>query len=83
MRKTRLGVAHIIASALLLKANAEIIKCTDNGFNTTVRLRTDDKLIDVKVEVYDLEKEIATLPSGSVSKKTIKDKVYYYHRITI
>ena len=65
MRKTRLGVAHIIASALLLKANAEIIKCTDNGFNTTVRLRTDDKLIDVKVEVYDLEKENGRSPGGT------------------
>ncbi|MBQ7900406.1 MAG: AAA family ATPase, partial [Clostridia bacterium] len=25
---------------------------------------------------------MAALPSGSVSKKTIKDKVYYYHRMT-
>ncbi|MEE0897476.1 MAG: hypothetical protein U0L88_07595 [Acutalibacteraceae bacterium] len=65
MSKTRLDVAHIIASALLLKANAEIIKCTDNGFNTTVRLRTDDKLIDVKVEVYDLEKENDRTPGGT------------------
>ena len=31
--------------------------------------------------IIDLEREIATLPSGSVSKKTIKDKVYYYHRV--
>lgn len=32
-------------------------------------------------KIIDLEREIATLPSGSVSKKTIKDKVYYYHRV--
>ena len=32
--------------------------------------------------IIDLEREIAVLPSGSVSKKTIKDKVYYYHRMT-
>ena len=31
--------------------------------------------------IIDLEREIATLPSGSVSKKTIKDKIYYYHRV--
>ena len=31
--------------------------------------------------IIDLEREIAALPSGSVSKKTIKDKVYYYHRV--
>jgi len=37
---------------------------------------------EIMQKIYDLEKEIATLPSGSVSKKTIKDKVYYYHRIT-
>lgn len=33
-------------------------------------------------KIIDLEREIAALPSGSVSKKTIKDKVYYYHRMT-
>jgi len=37
---------------------------------------------DVMERIIDLEREIAALPSGSVSKKTIKDKVYYYHRVT-
>ena len=55
MRKTRLGVAHIIASALLLKANAEIIKCVDNGLDTTLRLRTDNEMIEVKVKTCDFE----------------------------
>jgi len=36
---------------------------------------------DIIQRIIDLEREIAILPSGSVSKKTIKDKVYYYHRI--
>ena len=36
---------------------------------------------DIMQKIIDLEREIATLPSGSVSKKTIKDKVYYYHRV--
>ena len=36
---------------------------------------------DILQRIIDLEREIATLPSGSVSKKTIKDKVYYYHRV--
>ena len=37
---------------------------------------------DIMQRIIDLEREIAALPSGSVSKKTIKDKVYYYHRMT-
>ena len=36
---------------------------------------------NVMERIIDLEQEIAALPSGSVSKKTIKDKVYYYHRV--
>ncbi len=36
---------------------------------------------DVLERIIDLEREIATLPPGSVSKKTIKDKIYYYHRV--
>lgn len=36
---------------------------------------------DIMQRIIDLEREIAALPSGSVSKKTIKDKVYYYHRM--
>ena len=29
----------------------------------------------------DLEREIARLPQGSIAKKTIRGKEYYYHRI--
>ena len=36
---------------------------------------------DVMERIIDLERKIAALPPGSVSKKTIKDKVYYYHRV--
>ena len=32
-------------------------------------------------KAYELEKEIALLPPGSITKKTIKGKDYYYHRI--
>ena len=35
--------------------NAEIIKCVDNGLNTTLRLRTDSEMIEVKVKTYDFE----------------------------
>ena len=33
--------------------------------------------------IAELEREIAILPEGSITKKKIKDKEYYYHRITI
>ena len=33
--------------------------------------------------ISDLEREIAILPSGSIAKKNIKDKDYYYHRISV
>lgn len=56
MSKNRLELTHIIASALLLKANAEIIKCVDSGLDTTLRLRTDSEMIEVKVKTYDFEK---------------------------
>ena len=55
MSKSRLDLTHIIASALLLKANAEIIKCVDNGHDTTLRLRTDNEMIEVKVKTYGFE----------------------------
>ncbi len=32
--------------------------------------------------VAELEREIAILPEGSITKKKIRDKEYYYHRIT-
>lgn len=55
MANSRMDLAHIIASALLLKANAEIIKCVDNGLDTTLRLRTDNEMIEVKVKTCDFE----------------------------
>ena len=33
--------------------------------------------------IADLEREIAILPQGSITKKSIKGKEYYYHRISI
>lgn len=33
------------------------------------------------LQIAELEREIASLPAGSITKKTIKGKVYYYHRI--
>lgn len=32
-------------------------------------------------QIAELEREIAVLPEGSITKKKIKDKEYYYHRI--
>ena len=34
-------------------------------------------------KIAELEREIAILPAGSITKKRIRDKDYYYHRITI
>ena len=34
-------------------------------------------------QIAELEREIAILPEGSITKKKIRDKEYYYHRITI
>ena len=53
MSKTRMQLVHEIAAALRLKANAEIIKCTDTGLYTTLRLRTDDTFIEIKVKTYE------------------------------
>lgn len=36
-----------------------------------------DKLFD---EITELERQIAILPEGSITKKKIKNKEYYYHR---
>ena len=33
-------------------------------------------------QILEIEREIAMLPEGSVTKKKIKEKEYYYHRIT-
>ena len=32
--------------------------------------------------IAEIEREIAMLPEGSVTKKKIREKEYYYHRIT-
>lgn len=32
--------------------------------------------------IAELEREIAILPEGSITKKKIKNKIYYYHRVT-
>lgn len=34
-------------------------------------------------QIAELEREIALLPEGSITKKKIKEKEYYYHRVTI
>lgn len=34
-------------------------------------------------KIAELEREIAILPVGSITKKKIRDKEYYYHRITL
>ncbi len=33
-------------------------------------------------QISEVEREIAMLPEGSVTKKKIREKEYYYHRIT-
>lgn len=33
-------------------------------------------------EIAELEREIAMLPEGSITKKKVREKEYYYHRIT-
>ena len=35
---------------------------------------------DILLKIADLEKEIAELPIGSITTKTVKGNVYYYHR---
>ena len=38
--------------------------------------------IKAVIRIADLERQIAALPAGSITKKTVKGKVYYYHRWT-
>ena len=38
--------------------------------------------LQIRQRISDIEREIARLPEGSISKKRINDKEYYYHRIT-
>lgn len=37
---------------------------------------------DLISQIAELEREIAILPEGSITKKKIKDREYFYHRIT-
>ncbi|MGO4947538.1 hypothetical protein ACTQ50_14345 [Blautia sp. Sow4_E7] len=38
-----------------------------------------DELVN---RIEEIEREIALLPEGSITKKKIKDKEYFYHRVT-
>ena len=37
---------------------------------------------DLMMQIADLEREIARLPEGTVTRKKIKDRDYFYHRVT-
>ena len=37
---------------------------------------------EIYEKIADIEREIASLPEGSVARKTVKGKEYYYHRIS-
>lgn len=37
---------------------------------------------ELLMQIIDLEREIEILPEGSITKKTIKGKEYYYHRVS-
>ena len=38
---------------------------------------------ELQKRIADLKTEIDNLPAGSVTKKTIEGKVYYYHRVSV
>ena len=38
---------------------------------------------DIQERITEIEQEIEQLPKGSISKKTIGGKDYYYHRISL
>lgn len=40
------------------------------------------KLSEIQSRVVELENQISTLPPGSISKKSVNGKDYYYHRWT-
>ena len=40
------------------------------------------ELPELQAKIADLEQQIAELPAGSVTKKTINGNVYFYHRWT-
>ena len=40
------------------------------------------ELFELQAQIADLEQQIAELPAGFVTKKTINGNVYFYHRCT-
>ncbi len=44
----------------------------------------DDRMeyLEIMEQIEELEREIAALPEGSISKKLVKGKEYFYHRVT-
>ena len=40
------------------------------------------ELFELQAKIADLEQQIAELPAGSVTKKTVRGNVYFYHRWT-
>ena len=40
------------------------------------------ELFELQAKIADLEQQIAELPAGFVTKKTINGNVYFYHRWT-
>ena len=40
------------------------------------------ELSELQAKIADLEQQIAELPAGSVTKKTINGNAYFYHRWT-
>ena len=38
--------------------------------------------LEIRQRISDIEREIARLPEGSITKKRINDKEYFYHRVT-
>lgn len=65
MINTGMDVAHEVANILRLKAGTEILKCTDNGLDTKLRLRNESKIFEIKIKVYDLENEKKSLTCGN------------------
>ena len=40
------------------------------------------ELSEMQAHVAELEQQIASLPAGSITKKTVNGKEYFYHRWT-
>ena len=40
------------------------------------------ELSEIQNRVAELEQQISNLPAGSITKKTVNGKVYFYHRWT-